>query len=97
MEANMKFDISTIIWIFFILAALQPLLQKRLLEMAQILTEGRWTHDYPVTFEEAAKLGLHVNKGIPAELYQLMSLFPQPVKQQPSLEYIAVPKFRRPA
>jgi ClpP class serine protease len=66
-------------------------------ELAKILTEGRWTHDYPITFEEAAKLGLHVNKGIPAELYQLMSLYPQPVKQQPSVEYIAVPKFRRPA
>jgi hypothetical protein len=27
----MKFDISTIIWLFFIIAALQPLLKKRLL------------------------------------------------------------------
>jgi len=66
-------------------------------ELAQILTEGRWTHDYPITFEEATKLGLHVTKGIPAELYQLMSLYPQPVRQQPSVEYIPVPKFRKPA
>ena len=66
-------------------------------ELAQILTEGRWTHDYPITFEEAVKLGLHVTKGIPAELYQLMSLYSQPVKQQPSVEYIPVPKIRRPA
>ena len=63
-------------------------------ELAQILTEGRWTHDYPITFEEALKLGLHVTKGIPAELYQLMSLYPQPLRQQPSVEYIPVPKFR---
>jgi len=27
----MKFDISTIFWLFFIIAALQPLLKKRLL------------------------------------------------------------------
>jgi ClpP class serine protease len=66
-------------------------------ELAQILTEGRWTHDYPITFEQAMKLGLHVTKGIPAELYQLMNLYPQPVRQQPSVEYIPVPKFRRPA
>jgi len=66
-------------------------------ELAKTLTEGRWTHDYPITFEEAMKLGLHVTKGIPAELYQLMSLYPQPVRQQPSVEYIPVPKFRRPA
>ncbi len=66
-------------------------------ELAQILTEGRWTHDYPITFEEAITLGLHVTKGIPAELYQLMSLYPQPVRQQPSVEYIPVPKFKGPA
>jgi len=66
-------------------------------ELVQILTEGRWTHDYPITFEEARSLGIHVSKGIPAELYQLMSLYPQPVKHQPSVEYIPVPKFKGPA
>ena len=66
-------------------------------ELVQILTEGRWTHDYPITFEEAKSLGIHVSKGIPAELYQLMSLYPQPIKHQPSVEYIPVPKFKGPA
>ncbi len=66
-------------------------------ELAQILTEGRWTHDYPITYEEAKNLGLHVTKGIPAELYQLMSLYPQPVRQQPSVEYIPIPRFKGPA
>jgi len=66
-------------------------------ELAQILTEGRWTHDYPITYEEAKNLGLHVSKGIPAELYQLMSFYPQPVKQQPSVEYIPIPRFKGPA
>ena len=66
-------------------------------ELAQILTEGRWTHDYPITYEEAKNLGLHVEKGIPAELYQLMSLYPQPVRHQPSVEYIPIPKFKGPA
>jgi ClpP class serine protease len=66
-------------------------------ELARILTEGRWTHDYPITYEVATGLGLHVVKGIPPELYQLMSLYPQPVKHQPSVEYIPLPRFKGPA
>ncbi len=65
-------------------------------ELAQILTEGRWTHDYPITYEEAKNLGLHVVKEIPQEVYQLMSLYPQPVRHQPSVEYTPLPKFRGP-
>jgi ClpP class serine protease len=71
--------------------------EEKAAELAQTLTEGRWTHDYPITFEEATSLGIHVSKGIPAELYQLMSLYPQPIKHQPSVEYIPVPKFKGPA
>ncbi len=66
-------------------------------ELAQILTEGRWTHDYPITYEKARNLGLHVVKDIPPEVYQLMSLYPQPVRHQPSVEYIPIPKFKGPA
>jgi ClpP class serine protease len=28
--------------------------------LARILTEGRWTHDYPITYEEAVNLGVQV-------------------------------------
>jgi len=66
-------------------------------ELARTLTEGRWTHDYPITYEEAKNLGLHVTKDIPPELYQLMSLYPQPVRHQPSVEYIPIPRFKGPA
>ncbi len=66
-------------------------------ELSRILTEGSWTHDYPITFEEASALGLHVTKGIPPELYQLMSLYPQPIKHQPSVEYLPIPRFKGPA
>ena len=66
-------------------------------DLAHILTEGRWTHDYPITYEEATHLGLHVTKGIPAQLYQLMSLYPQPVRHQPSVEYLPIPRFKGPA
>ena len=66
-------------------------------ELARILTEGRWTHDYPITYEVATTLGIHVVKGIPPELYQLMGLYPQPIRHQPSVEYIPLPRFKGPA
>ncbi len=64
--------------------------------LAQILSEGRWTHDYPISFEEAESLGLHVSKDVPEEVYQLMGLYPQPVKHRPSVEFTPAPKYRGP-
>ncbi len=61
-------------------------------ELSQILSEGRWTHDYPITFEEAKSLGLKVSTDMPEEIYQLMLLYPQPVRYQPAVEYIPAPK-----
>ncbi len=69
---------------------------ERAEELATVLSEGRWTHDYPITYEKAKGLGLHVSNDIPNEFYQLMSLYPQPVRQQPSVEYLPVPRFRGP-
>jgi ClpP class serine protease len=65
-------------------------------ELATTLSEGRWTHDFPITYEEAQALGLRVSKGLEDELYQLMSLYPQPVKRQPAVEYLPLPKFKEP-
>lgn len=63
-------------------------------ELSRLLSEGHWTHDYPITFEEAKRLGLRVSTDIPPEIYQLMSLYPQPVKRLPSVEYLPVPRHR---
>ncbi len=60
-------------------------------EVANILTEGRWTHDYPITVEVAKSLGLNVNTDVPEEVYTLMELYPQPVKSKvPSVEFMPV-------
>lgn len=59
--------------------------------LATILTEGRWTHDYPITCEEAGRLGLPVACDMPDEIYELMELFPQASPQRPSVQYIPVP------
>lgn len=65
-------------------------------EVASILTEGRWTHDYPITIEEAEMLKLHVTTDMPNDVYSLMKLYPQPGARRPSVEYIPIP-YERPA
>jgi len=65
---------------------------EKIEELADILSQGYFTHDYPITFEEAKRLGLPVSSDMPVEVYQLMKLFPQPVKSSTSVEYIPLPK-----
>src|SRR3989304_1718774 len=65
--------------------------------LAETLSQGTWTHDYPITFEEAKEMGLPVSPAIPDEIHQLMALFPQPARQRPSVESIPLPYRTRPA
>ncbi len=60
-------------------------------QIAIALTEGRWTHDYPITVEEARSLGLPVSTDMPEEVYELMSLYPQPLHRRPSVQYVPLP------
>ena len=57
----------------------------------QALTTGQVTHDYPVTVEEAAEMGLPVTVGLPRIVYDLMELYPQPQGGRPSVQYIPMP------
>jgi ClpP class serine protease len=66
-------------------------------ELAQLLSAGTWTHDYAITFDEAQRLGLKVRSDMPREILQLMSLYPQPVKHQRSVEYLPFPRRAEPA
>ena len=65
-------------------------------ELARLLSEGTWTHDFPITFETAKALGLPVSDNIPDDVMKLMSLYPQPTRTQPTVEYLPVPRNRRP-
>ncbi len=56
-------------------------------ELAALLTEGHWTHDFPITCEYAQSIGLKVSNDIPPEFLDLLSMYPQPVKTQRSVEY----------
>jgi len=66
-------------------------------ELARLLSEGTWTHDFPITYERAKALGLHVNADIPDDVLKLMSLYPQPTRTQPTVEYLPGPRTRREA
>lgn len=72
-----------------------PLSESRAAELAELLSTGTWTHDYPITADTAKSLGLHVNTDMPHDILELMSLYPQPVRSTSSVEYLPVPKGRR--
>ena len=59
--------------------------------LAETLSEGRWTHDYPITVEEAQGLGLNISTEMPEAVYKLMTLYRQPGQRRPSVQYIPVP------
>jgi ClpP class serine protease len=59
--------------------------------LADKLSQGTWTHDHPISFQQAKELGLPVQSDMPAEFYQLMALFPQPLQRQPTVQYIPTP------
>lgn len=65
-------------------------------ELARILSEGRWTHDFPITFEVAQALGLPVSSDMPKEILELMNYFPQPTRTTPAVEYLPVPRRTKP-
>ena len=59
--------------------------------LAEILSSGRWTHDYPISVEEGRNLGLPITTDMPKEVYQLMNMYPQSGMGRPTVEYIPIP------
>ncbi len=60
-------------------------------QVAEIMSTGTWTHDYPIMVEEARNLGLPISTEMPQEVYELMALYPQPAQHRPSVQYIPTP------
>ncbi len=60
---------------------------ERVEEVAIALTEGRWTHDYPITPEQVTGLGLKVSTGMPESVLDMMALYPQPMRGLGGVEY----------
>jgi len=63
-------------------------------QVADVLSQGTWTHDYPIFAEDAKKLGLPVSTDMPKEVYDLMELYPQPQMGRPSVQYVPTPHQR---
>jgi ClpP class serine protease len=59
--------------------------------LAELLSEGRWTHDYPIRLEQARELGLPVSDAVPGLVYELMTLYPRRSQRRPSVEFIPTP------
>src|SRR6266550_3333481 len=61
-------------------------------ELAEKLTSGLWTHDYPIWASTGKSLGLPVSTDMPDDVFQLMKLYPQPVRAQSGggVEYLPV-------
>lgn len=62
--------------------------------LVETLSSGTWTHDYPIDAAEARGLGLPVSLDMPDDVLELMTLYPQPVRQQKGVEYL--PEMPRP-
>jgi ClpP class serine protease len=67
---------------------LKHLPREKAMALAVTLSEGRWTHDFPITVEGARELGLPVSTDMPPILYELMDLYPQAAARRPSVLYV---------
>lgn len=59
--------------------------------IASELTSGKFSHDHPISYEDAQALGLPVTLGMPQEIYDLMSLYPVSPNMTSSVEYFPLP------
>ena len=57
-------------------------------QLAVVLSEGRWTHDFPITVAGALQLGLPVTTDMPRVVYELMDLYSQAGARRPSVMYV---------
>ena len=62
--------------------------------LAEKLSTGTWTHDFPLFAATAKELGLPVSTEMPDDVLELMKLYPQPVRTQGGggVEYLPVPR-----
>jgi ClpP class serine protease len=57
-------------------------------DVAELLSQGFWTHDHPLLPDDLEQLGLPVKVGVPDEERELLELYPQPRGRQTGVEYI---------
>src|SRR5437867_10375468 len=75
---------------FVVQLLLKHMPEKPAVQLATILSEGRWTHDFPITVQAARQLGLKVSTNMPRSVYDLMDLYPQGGGVRPSVLYVPI-------
>ena len=81
-----KARVQTAAFVLDVLSKHRP--EKKAEELAEVLTDGRFTHDFPITVPTARALGLTVSTKMPETIYQLMDLYPQSGAARPSVVYV---------
>lgn len=76
-----------------ILSAQMP--EEKAAGIAELLSSGTWTHDYPIPAREAQEIGLNVVTEMPEDVLTMMMLYPQPLRQSGGVEFLPGPQ--RPA
>jgi ClpP class serine protease len=84
MAAKSRMQVAT----FVAELLLKRLPKNKATTVATVLTEGRWTHDFPITVQLARELGLPISTDMPRIVYELMDLFPQGAADRPSVLYV---------
>ena len=65
-------------------------------DVAQRMTSGTWTHDFPISAEMAKDLiGLPISTQVPEEVFQLTSLYPRAQQRDPSVFYLPGPRYKK--
>jgi ClpP class serine protease len=60
---------------------------ERARDVAELLSQGFWTHDHPLMPADLEQLGFPVTIGVHQEEWELLELYPQPRGRQPGVEY----------
>ena len=75
---------------FVVQVLLKHMPEKKAVALATILSEGRWTHDFPLPVQAVQQFGLKVSTDMPRKVYELMDLYPQGGGSRPSVLYVPI-------
>jgi len=56
-------------------------------DIAQLLSSGRWMHDFPIEAGMAREIGLKVSNAMPSEIMDLMALFPSSLRRASGVKW----------
>jgi len=86
--ADMSAKARVQVGVFVMEVLLKHMPKDKAVALATTMTDGHWTHDFPITVEMARGLGLPISTGMPRTVYDLMDLYPQGGRGRPSVLYV---------